>query len=104
MILYNVTISIDNEVHDEWLQWMKEVHIPEVMATGLFIENKIARILAEEEGGKAYSIQYLLATMEDYDLYQAKHAPLLQSKHSDRYNGRFGAFRTILQIIHHVEA
>jgi hypothetical protein len=104
VILYNVTINIDDDVHDEWLQWMKEVHIPEVMATGLFLENRVARILAEEEGGKAYSIQYLLKNMADYNTYQAQHAPQLQAKHTERYSGKFGAFRTLLHIVHRVEA
>lgn len=103
MILYNVTISIDNDVHDEWLRWMKEQHIPDMMATGLFIENKIARILAEEDGGKAYSIQYLLSDMETYERYEKEFAPRLQSEHSERYNGKFGAFRTLLHVIHHTD-
>ena len=103
MILYNITISIDPDVHDEWLQWMKETHIPDVMATGLFIENKIARILAEEEGGKAYSIQYLLRSMDDYETYQQEHAPRLQADHSERYDGKFGAFRTLLHVIHRTD-
>lgn len=103
MILYNVTVNIDTDVHDEWLHWMKTVHIPEVMATGLFIENKIARILAEEEGGKSYSIQYLLRSMDDYETYQREHAPELQAEHSKRYAGKFGAFRTLLHVIHQTD-
>ena len=70
MILYNVTINIDYDVHDEWLDWMKNKHIPDVLKTGLFIENKICRILAEEDGGKSYSIQYFLKNMDDYYTYQ----------------------------------
>lgn len=100
MILYNVTVSIDHDVAEEWLQWMKSTHIPDVMATGLFIENKIARILAEEEGGKAYSIQYLLRSMDEYERYQEEHAPRLQAEHSQRYAGKFAAFRTLLHVIH----
>jgi len=30
MILYNVTVSIDPEIAEEWLTWMREVHIPDV--------------------------------------------------------------------------
>lgn len=101
MILYNVTISIDEEVHEEWLQWMKEVHIPDVLATGLFIENKIARILAEEQGGLAYSIQYIARNMEDYEEYKRKYAPKLQAEHQIKYDGKFAAFRTLLDIVHH---
>ena len=59
MIIYNVTVSlVDQSIHQDWLKWMKEIHIPNVLATGLFIENKIAKIHAEEEGGISYSIQY----------------------------------------------
>ena len=100
MILYNVTVNIDVTVHDEWLQWMKEVHIPEVMATGCFLENKICRILAEEEGGKAYSIQYFAPDMETYIKYQTEFAPVLQVEHTKKCNGKFGAFRTLLEVVH----
>ena len=49
MILYNITVSIDYDVHQEWLIWMKEVHIPDVLSTGLFLKSKIAKIDAEQE-------------------------------------------------------
>ena len=37
MILYNVTIKVDHDIHDEWMEWMKQTHIPQVLETGLFI-------------------------------------------------------------------
>ena len=99
MILYNVTVNIDDSVHDEWLSWMKEVHIPDVMSTGLFLESRIARIHAEEEGGKAYAISYLCENMDIYEQYQTLFAPKLQREHALRYNGKFAAFRTILDVV-----
>ncbi len=100
MILYNVTVNIDLSVHDEWLQWMKEVHIPDVMATGLFLENKMCRIHAEEEGGKSYSIQYLAKSWAEYNQYQEIFAPKLQREHTLKYQGKFAAFRTLLEVVH----
>lgn len=100
MILYNVTVNIDESIHDEWLTWMKEIHIPEVMATGCFTENKVCRILAEEEGGLSYSIQYFAPNMETYITYQTQFAPDLQVKHTKKYLGKFGAFRTLLEVVH----
>jgi|SaaInl59LU_5_DNA_1037362.scaffolds.fasta_scaffold21998_2 hypothetical protein len=100
MILYNVTVSIDESIESEWLTWMKDIHIPEVMETGCFKENKICRILAEEEGGKAYSIQYFAPDMETYIRYQTEFAPELQKSHSTKYAGRFAAFRTLLEVVH----
>ena len=100
MILYNVTINIDYDVHDEWLDWMKNKHIPDVLKTGLFIENKICRILAEEDGGKSYSIQYFLKNMDDYYTYQKEYASSLQLEHTQKYEGKFATFRTILEVVH----
>jgi len=100
MILYNVTINIDYDVHDEWLKWMKEVHVPDVINTRLFLNARICRIHAEEEGGKSYSIQYLLKNMKDYELYQKDFSLKLQQEHSLKYKGKFVAFRTILEVVH----
>jgi hypothetical protein len=99
MILYNVTVSIDPEISDEWLQWMRSNHIPDVMATNCFKESRISRIQGEEEGGVTYSIMYLCASEELMNEYQNVHAPALQKDHADKYSGRFAAFRTFLTVI-----
>ena len=36
MIIYNVTVNVDEDVLSQWLRWMSENHIPDVMKTGLF--------------------------------------------------------------------
>jgi hypothetical protein len=99
MILYNVTVNIDAEVHEDWLTWMRNVHIPDVLKTGLFIENKLFRVLSvEEHEGYTYSIQYFLKTMEEYEEYKQNYAPALQAEYKNRYEGRFAAFRTLLEL------
>lgn len=99
MIIYNVTVNIENDVREEWLQWMKAKHIPDVMATGYFLENKICKVLVDEEQGTTYSIQYTCASMDDLKEYQSKHAPRLQKEVSDKYANKFVAFRTLLEIV-----
>ncbi|MEY4604565.1 MAG: hypothetical protein RIT43_1857 [Bacteroidota bacterium] len=99
MILYNVTVSIDPEIGEDWLEWMRTKHIPDVMATGCFLESRISRIHGEEEGGLTYSIMYLCPDQHKMDEYSEIHAPELQKDHSQRYAGRFAAFRTFLSVI-----
>ena len=103
MILYNVTVSIDAASEKDWLQWMKETHLPEVLATGHFAEAKIARILAEEQGGKAYSVQYYAHSMEAYEAYEKEHAPKLRADHQEKFGSRTAAFRTLLHVIHQAD-
>jgi hypothetical protein len=99
MILYNLTISVDPEIGEEWLHWMRTEHIPEVMSTGCFLESRISRIHGEEEGGLSYSIMYLCPDEQTMDKYREKHAPALQLNHTKRFAGRFAAFRTFLSVI-----
>lgn len=101
MILYNVTVNIDDSVHDEWLLWMKETHISDVLKTGMFLEGKICKIDGFSEGGLSYAIQYLAPDQASYDRYLEEFAPALQAEHSKKYAGKFGAFRTVLEVIHH---
>ena len=101
MIIYNVTVNIEDDVHEDWITWMKTTHIPEVMSTGYFLENKIAKVLStqEDETGHTYAIQYTCNSMADLEEYQEKHAPKLQEDHTKRYLGKFVAFRTLLEVV-----
>ncbi len=100
MILYNVTVKINQTLETEWLQWMRERHIPDVMNTGLFINYKICKILFEEEdGGVTYAFQYYLKDMDTFKEYQAKHAKALQADHTERYKDQYVAFRTLMEVI-----
>ncbi|MEZ4948652.1 MAG: DUF4286 family protein [Saprospiraceae bacterium] len=98
-ILYNVTVKVTKDISQDWLQWMKEVHIPDVLATGLFLEHKICKILHEEEDGDTYAIQYYCKNMEDFQTYQENHAKALQKDHSDRYQNKYMAFRTLMEVV-----
>jgi hypothetical protein len=99
MIVYNVTVSVDAEVHQEWVRWMHVEHIPDVLATGLFVSGHMFRVLAHEEGGITYAVQYTAPDMAHYERYRDEHAPRLQAAANARFAGRFHAFRTLLQLV-----
>jgi Domain of unknown function (DUF4286) len=100
MIIYNVTVNIDNSVSAEWLKWMQETHIPDVMATGMFVENRILRLIGDEDtGGTTYAIQYTAQNMEDYLRYRDEFAPALQKDALALFGDKFTAFRTLLETV-----
>jgi len=103
MILYNVTVSIDARIHEEWLDWMKTKHIPGVMATGCFIESRLSRIHGEE-GELSFAISYLCKTQEEYDTYIREYAVELQQEHAQKFTDKFAAFRTMLTVLEEFSA
>lgn len=99
MYIYNVTVNIAADVHDEWLNWMKEQHISDVMNTGCFVDSQILEVLYVEDEGKTYSIQYKFLEMGDMEKYQKEFAPKLQAEHSKKFKDKYATFRTILKIV-----
>jgi hypothetical protein len=99
MIIYSVTITLDQSVESEWHSWMQEVHIPDVMATGYFRASHLQRLLEPQPdpGLATFNVQYECESMEHYQRYQKEAAPALQADHTERFKDRFVAFRTILQ-------
>ncbi len=100
MVLYNVTIVLEPSIKTEWETWMKTVHIPDVMATGFFLEYKMSRVIDQNNpDDSTYAIQYLCKSMEALEDYQKNYSPKLQAEHTRKYNGKFGAFRTLLKVL-----
>jgi Domain of unknown function (DUF4286) len=100
MIIYNVTINIHESVHDQWMQWMQEKHITEVLATGKFSSARLVKVLIEEEmGGTTYSVQYTTDSKETLERYYQEDAPRLRGEGQRLFGEKMLAFRTELELI-----
>lgn len=98
MVLYNVTVGVDKDIELEWLSWMKNEHIPDVMETGKFTGYKIFKVLGQDDPSTtSYSVQYFSSSIELVNDYLTNHAPGLIQKHQIKYKNRHVAFRTLLE-------
>ncbi|NOT37634.1 MAG: DUF4286 family protein [Saprospiraceae bacterium] len=99
MLIYNVTVKINTEIAQEWMNWMRTHHIPKVLETGCFAKCRISKLDIQEADGETFAIQYDCFSQEVLNKYMSLYAPALQKEHIDRYAGKFVAFRTTLQVI-----
>lgn len=100
MILYNVTIKIDWMIHEDWLEWMRLEHMPEVVATGCFVRSYLLKILeTDEKDGPTYAAQYFAQTKADYDRYIEMHSALLRQKAFNLWGERFISFRSVMELV-----
>lgn len=97
MLLYNVTVGIDKDSEEEWLQYMREKHIHAVLNTGLFVDHKMYKVLHDQDDGTvSYSIQYFAKSIADIQLYLERFAPALIEEHRRRFHNRHVTFMTLL--------
>nr|WP_288932563.1 DUF4286 family protein [uncultured Allomuricauda sp.] len=100
MLIYNVTINIDESVHDQWLDWMKDKHLPDMLATGKFSHAKMVKVLVEEDmGGITYSVQYTTQSRDTLEAYYKEDADRLRADAQKLFPNKFVAFRTELEVV-----
>jgi hypothetical protein len=100
MIVYNITIKVNHNIAHEWLVWQREEHIPEIMATKLFYDYKMYRLLEhDEEDGITFTVQYFASSIEMYQQYISAFAPLMREKAFAKWGNQFTGFRTIMEAV-----
>ena len=82
MIVYNVTISVNPEIEEEFINWLKDIHIPEVLETDLFLMAEVFKVFERPNADlhNSYAVQYRLESWDMFNEYQEKHASALQQK------------------------
>lgn len=100
MIIYNVSVKTDLRIAEDWVEWMKQEHIPEIIATGCFTHATLARLIeADESEGITYVVQYHADSKALYNRYIRDYAPGLRQKAFDRWGDRFIAFRSVMEVV-----
>jgi hypothetical protein len=98
MLIYNVTVAVDRGIENDWLVWMKQTHVLDVMATGMFVSSKIYRVIGIEEGESvSYAVQFTAKSLNDVNLYLTDHAPRLRQLSQEKFGDKQVAFRTLLE-------
>ena len=104
MYIYNVTINIDESVHEKWLDWMQTKHIKEILATGKFTSARLVKVLVNEEmGGVTYCVQYFAPSKQHLEEYYEHHAPAFREEGLRLFADKMLAFRTELEILNEYE-
>ena len=99
MIVYNISMKVETAIEMEWVSWQKKEHIPQMMATGQFIDYKFYRLLEEETDASTYIVQYFALDIQHYNKYIDFFAEDLRQKAFDKWGNKFISFRSVMQLV-----
>lgn len=100
MFIYNVTIKVEAQIADAWLQWMLNEHIPLIMQTNCFVDYRVVRLLeVDDTEGPTYAVQYFADSKADYNRYMAIHSSKLQKLSFEKWADRFIAFKSVMEVV-----
>ena len=100
MIIYNVTIKVSADIATNWLQWLKDEHIADVINTGCFTHATVLQLLeVDDSEGPTYAVQYFAESKSLYNNYMEKFATQMRQKGFDKWGDKFIAFRSVMQVV-----
>lgn len=100
MLIYNVTVKVDTPIAADWLQWMREEHIPDILATGCFTHHQIVQLLEQDDTeGPTYAVQYHAPDQDHYERYINEFADALRLKSLHKWGDGVMAFRSLMRIV-----
>ncbi|MBC7947150.1 MAG: DUF4286 family protein [Chitinophagaceae bacterium] len=100
MIVYNVTTKLEPEIVDAWLAWLRDTHIPDIVATGCFTHAVILHLIDTDDAeGPTYAVQYHAKNKEDYERYIEKYAPSMREKAVKEWGNKLISFRTVMSVV-----
>lgn len=100
MIIYNVTMKVDWTIAEDWLQWMEDSYIPQLIGTGYFQKHQFVRLLdVDETDGPTYAVQYYAASLKSYDDYAKEFASVFSKQLHAQWGDQCLAFSTLMEIV-----
>ena len=98
MIIYNTTINVNDDIVDDFINWIKQKYIPKIIDTRLFIEVNLFEVLVEEEmGGITFSLQHSIRSIDDYNEFNEKYFQKFNKMFYDKFTNNYVTFSSILQ-------
>ncbi len=101
MLIYSITTNLRKDLEKEWLDWMVNFHIPNVMAAGYFSGRKIFKVLIPSgvTDEVTYVVQYECESLEKYLKYSETEAPRLQEEFKSKFVGKAVTARSIMELL-----
>ena len=97
MIIYNVSVTLNQNIHSKWIEWIRNDHIPEVLSTRLFTKAVLSRIISNKE--LTYSIAYYAENSTKLESYKKNYSNQLIQKSFEKFGDSALSFRTELEFI-----
>jgi len=100
MLIFNTTYKVSGSITDSWLDWMRVIHIPFMLANKQFSHPQIAKIVgSEDEQGVSFSVQFRISDMQTLMNWHKLNATEFQNNFQQKFGNDVQFFSTVLEVV-----
>jgi hypothetical protein len=99
MLLFNVTIIVEEPTANDFLRWMKDVHIPTLMEKDCFVSHRLLKIVDSPNEGVTYSVQFIAEDEQHFNNFKENFEPQFTADIYNNYPNKLVTFSTLMEFI-----
>ena len=99
MLIYNTTFQVDDEIHDNFLIWIKECYILEIEKHGALKSPRLCRILSHRDEGTSFSLQWAVESSGVLHRWHLEQGVKLNEELSKTFKDKAIGFPTLMEVI-----
>ena len=99
MILYNITVIVEEGIESDWLNWINDTFVPQALSSNLLVSQRLLKVLDSPNEGVTYCLQFIADKLEDYNRFRDNHAADLLNSHNLKFTNKAVFFSTVMEFI-----
>ena len=100
MLIFNTTYLVSDKVHNAWLNWVHEQHIPFMLDSSYFSKPQVARVITgDKQEGTSFSVQFQVRDMPTLKLWNQEYSAAFQENCSQQFGTEVIFFTTVLELV-----
>jgi len=100
MFIFNTTYLVSDEVHETWLDWVRNQHIPFMIDSTYFSHPQVARVItSDKQDGTSFSVQFHVKDLQTLKLWKKEYSSLFQENCTNQFGTEVIFFTTVLELV-----
>lgn len=97
MILFNLTILANQDIHEELKSWILKDFFPSISEEMLFESLSLLKVLNSPNEGITYALQFKAINEDVINKFREYHLPSLQNKAQLEYSNKIYFFESLME-------
>ena len=102
MVLYNITLNIDNDITEACLDYLKRFYVPQATQSGVMHSLKIHKVLPYDDSDAqsgSYAIQFNVKNVDTLNYWIEHEGQHISKRLVERFGDKVAGFTTVLEEI-----
>ncbi len=99
MILYNITVIIEEGIENDWLKWINQSFVPDALSSNLLVSSRLLRVMDSPNEGVTYCLQFIADNIQNYNEFKNLHAAKILDAHALEFQNKSVFFSSVMEFI-----